>query len=123
VPTSMFPSSPRRGDPRRKGPASAQARTPGDPSRLGSRQAIAIGLGFVAVLSLAAIPPGALVFPALAIAVLVLAPVSERRRPMHAATASARLRAVVLPSTADALLWMALGAAIGLVYLIVVLQL
>jgi hypothetical protein len=85
-----------------------------------SRHAIAIGLGFVAVLSLTAIPPVAMVFPALAIAILIFAPTPERR---VTATASARLRAVELPSMAGALLWMALGAAIGLAYLLVVLQL
>jgi hypothetical protein len=87
-----------------------------------SRSAIALGLGSVAVLSLSAVPLVALVFPALAIAALVFAPIPERREPVTATT-SARLRAVVLPSTSDALLWMALGAAIGLAYLLVVLQL
>ena len=86
-----------------------------------SRQAIGLGLGFVAVLSLAAIPPTAVVLPALAVALLFLAPGAQKPRPI-AATTSSRLRAIVIPSTADALLWMALGAAIGLAYLLVVLQ-
>jgi hypothetical protein len=84
-----------------------------------TRPAIAAGLAFVAVLSLAAVPVAALIIPALAVAVLLAVPARERAL----ATTSARMRAVVIPTTSDQLLAMALGAAIGLAYLLAVLQL
>ena len=85
-----------------------------------SRHAIALGIALVAVLSLTAVSIAALIAPALAVAVLLAMPVP--RETVHA-TNSARLRAVVMPTTSDQLLAIALGAGIGLVYLLAVLQL
>lgn len=85
-----------------------------------SRHAIALGIAVVAVLGLTAVSIGALIAPALAVAVLIAMPVP--RETAHATT-SARLRAVVMPTTSDQLLAIALGAAIGLVYLLAVMQL
>ena len=86
-----------------------------------SRHAIALGLGFVAVLSLAAIPPAAVLFPALGVVVLLFAPGGERPRMTPAVPSSSH--AVVMPTMSDSLLSIALGATIGLAYLLLVLQL
>jgi hypothetical protein len=87
-----------------------------------SRQAVALGLGFVAMFSLVAIPPVAAIAPAFAILILILSPASPSSpRRAVPATPSARLRAVALPSMSDSLLWIACGASIGLAYLVVIL--